>query len=400
MAAAQRPIAYTGPALLSGGFRPFFFLGSIWAGLEVIAWLPMFHGELSLATAFSPRDWHVHELLFGYVPAIVAGFLLTAIPNWTGRPPLRGAPLAGLVIAWAAGRAAVTVSATIGWQAAMTIDATFLALMAGAAAREIVAAKNWRNLKIVVLLGLLTADNVAFHLEAHREGLASHATRLGIAVVIAMIMLVGGRIIPSFTLNWLMRQPAGRKPTPFDALDEKCAFFSICTLALWVAVPDELPTGLMMFGAALFNAARLARWAGERTFSDRLVLVLHVGYAFVPLGFLLGGLAAFGAVTPGAGMHAWTVGAIGTMTLAVMSRASLGHTGRPLIASPGLQAVYLAVVAAAAARLCAELHPSWQNALLHVAAAGWAMAFLGFALLYSRILCASARPTRLTVAPR
>jgi len=135
MAAIPRLKPYAGPALLSYGFRPFFFLGSIWAGIEVLAWMPMFYGELSLATAFSPRDWHVHELLFGYVPAIVAGFLLTAIPNWTGRLPLQGLPLAGLVLVWLAGRYAIAVSAGIGSPGTTVVDCAFLVVMATAVAR-------------------------------------------------------------------------------------------------------------------------------------------------------------------------------------------------------------------------------------------------------------------------
>lgn len=389
MAAVPRLKPFTGPALLSYGFRPFFLLGSIWAGMEILAWLPILHGQLSLASSFSPRDWHVHELLFGYVPAIVAGFLLTAIPNWTGRLPLQGGPLGGLVLAWLSGRYAVTFSAEIGWIGAMLVDCAFLGLMTAAVAREIVAGRNWRNLKIVALLGLLAIDNLAFHLEAHFEGIAAYSTRLAIAVILTMIMVIGGRIIPSFTRNWLMRQPPGRLPAPFGSLDEECLVTAICALILWIIVPNEAPTGAMMVAAGLFNLVRLGRWAGERTLPDRLVLVLHAGYAFVPLGFLLGGLAAFGLVPPGAGIHAWTAGAIGMMTLAVMSRASLGHTGRPLAASVGLQLVYLAALTAAGSRLCAEFHAGWADALLIVATAAWVAAFLGFAVLYGPILCAS-----------
>ena len=387
MAAIPRLKPYAGPALLSYGFRPFFFLGSIWAGIEVLAWLPMFYGELSLATAFSPRDWHVHELLFGYVPAIVAGFLLTAIPNWTGRLPLQGMPLAGLVLVWLAGRYVVTLSAGIGWLGTTVVDCAFLVLMAAAVAREIVAGKNWKNLKIVALLGLLAVGNLGFHVEAHFEGIALYSSRLGIAAVLILIMVVGGRIIPSFTRNWLMRRGPGRLPAPFGRFDVACIALSSASLALWVVIPEEAPTGVALLAVAALNLVRLCRWAGDRSFADRLVLVLHVGYAFVPLGFLLAGLSAFGITAPSAGVHAWTAGAFGIMTLAVMSRASLGHTGRALIASPALQAVYAAALVAALARICAVLHPAWNEGLLYVAAFAWAAAFLGFAILYAPILC-------------
>ncbi|MEI6202419.1 MAG: NnrS family protein [Enhydrobacter sp.] len=387
MAAIPRLKPYTGPALLSYGFRPFFFLGSIWAGVEVLAWLPIFYGELSIATAFSPRDWHVHELLFGYVPAIVAGFLLTAIPNWTGRLPLQGNPLLVLVLAWLAGRFAVTFSANLGWIGVSVVDCAFLVLMVAAVAREIVAGKNWRNLKIVALLALLSAGNLAFHIEANFEGMAIYATRIGIAAVVMLIMVVGGRIIPSFTRNWLMRRPAGRLPTSFDRYDGACLALSGAALVLWVVAPSEPTTGATMIAAAAVNIVRLGRWAGDRTFADRLVLVLHVGFAFVPLGFLLGGLSAFDIGAPSAGIHAWTAGAFGVMTLAVMSRATLGHTGQALVASRGLQLVYAAAMLAALARICAVLHPFWGSALLLVAASGWAAAFLGFAILYGPLFC-------------
>jgi uncharacterized protein involved in response to NO len=394
MAVVPRLKPYAGPAVLSYGFRPFFLLGSVWAALEVLVWLPMFHGELSAETALSPRDWHVHELLFGYVPAVVAGFLLTAIPNWTGRLPLQGPPLAGLVTSWLAGRIAVALSGSIGWMAAAVVDSTFLVFMVAAVMREIVAGKNWRNLRIAGMLGVLAATNVAFHLEAHFAGIAAYATRSGIAVTLLLIMVIGGRIIPSFTRNWLMRRGPGRLPAPFDRLDGACILFSICSLALWVALPDDPPSGLVLIAAAAFNAVRLCRWAGERTIADRLVLVLHVGYLFVPVGFLLSGLAVFGIGTPSGGIHAWTVGAIGIMTLAVMSRASLGHTGRALVASRGLQTVYALAAIAAVARVCAAVHPPWSGILLHLSAAAWVGAFLGFAALYGPLLC---RPKRTLV---
>jgi uncharacterized protein involved in response to NO len=352
-----------------------------------MAWLPMFYGELSVESALSPRDWHVHELLFGYVPAIVAGFLLTAIPNWTGRLPLQGPPLAVLVAAWLAGRIAVTFSGSLGWIAAATVDATFLVLMVAAVAREIAAGKNWRNLKIAAMLGVLAAANIGFHLEAHFAGVALYTTRLGIAVTLMLIMVVGGRIIPSFTRNWLLRRGPGRLPSPFDRLDQVYIIASACSLALWVAIPDNAATGVLLIAAAAFNLVRLCRWAGDRTLADRLVLILHVGYLFVPIGFLLGGLAAFDIVPPSAGIHAWTVGAIGLMTLAVMTRATLGHTGQELAASSGTQAVYLLAAGAAVARICAAIHPAWSEVLLPVSALGWIGAFAGFSALYGPLLC-------------
>src|SRR5215469_15729106 len=166
--------SYEGPALLSYGFRPFFLFGSIYAGLAVLLWLPMFYGEIAISAAFVPRDWHAHEMLFGYVAAVVTGFLLTAIPNWTGRLPIQGTRLLLLVAVWAAGRLAVTFSAFIGWFPAAAIDVAFLVLIAAAAAREMLVAGKWGNLTVCVILGVLTAANVTFHVEAHIWGTAEY----------------------------------------------------------------------------------------------------------------------------------------------------------------------------------------------------------------------------------
>jgi uncharacterized protein involved in response to NO len=158
---------YQGANLLANSFRPFFLFGAIQAGLSILVWLPVFYGELSLTSAFVPRDWHVHEMLYGYLPAAITGFLFTAIPNWTGRLPIRGMPLLVLVLVWIAGRLAVTFSAEATWWVALIVDAAFLALVAAAAGREILAGKNWRNLTVVLLVSLLLAGNLGFHLEAH-----------------------------------------------------------------------------------------------------------------------------------------------------------------------------------------------------------------------------------------
>jgi uncharacterized protein involved in response to NO len=383
--------AYQGPAVLSYGFRPFFLLGAIFAGIAVLLWLPMFYGDIALRTTFSPRDWHVHEMLYGYLPAAVTGFLLTAIPNWTGRLPIQGTPLLVLVAVWTAGRLAVALSGEIGWLAAGLIDVSFLALVAAAAAREIAAGRNWRNLKVVAMVSILLTGNIAFHLEAHIAGAADYGIRVGIAGIVLLIAVIGGRIIPSFTRNWLARQAPGRLPAPVDRFDLLTLATSAAALVLWSWQPASAVTGGLLAVAGVLHVARLARWAGERTLRERLLLVLHVGYAFVPFGFFLSAAAGFGWILPSAGIHAWTVGAAGIMTLAVMSRATLGHTGNALTASLATQAIYAAVVVAAFARICAVLQPAWTEPLLLVAAVTWCLAFFGFAAAYGPVLT---RPTR------
>lgn len=383
---------YDGPAILSYGFRPFFLFGAIYSGVTVLVWLPVFFGEIALPAAFAPRDWHVHEMLFGYVAAVVTGFLLTAIPNWTGRLPIQGAPLLVLFVVWLAGRVAMALSGLIGWLPAAAADTAFLVLVAGAAAREIIAGRNWRNLMVVAIVTVLALVNIGFHAEAHFSGVAEYSSRAGIGTMVALVMLIGGRIIPSFTRNWLVRENPGRLPAPFGRFDAVAIAGSVVALLVWIGLPDGRVTAAVLALGAVLQAARLLRWAGDRTFREPLLTVLHVGFAFVPLGYALLALAAAGIIPATAGIHAWTAGAFGIMTLAVMTRATLGHTGHELTASPATQFIYAAAILAAVSRIWAALQPGWSEPLLHLAAFAWGVAFLGMALVYGPMLCRRRRP--------
>ncbi|TFV35526.1 NnrS family protein [Bradyrhizobium frederickii] len=389
--AGARSRNYEGWPLFAHSFRPFFLLAAIQAGLSILAWLPMFYGELSVSSAFAPRDWHVHEMLYGFLPAVITGFLFTAIPNWTGRLPIQGTSLGALVLVWLAGRVAVTLSADTGWAFALAVDAAFLALVVAAAAREIIAGGNWRNLPVVGLVSVLLAGNVAFHLEAHYQGAADVSIRVGTGVVVLLIALIGGRIIPSFTRNWLVKFNPGRLPVPFGRFDGAVIGCSALALISWIAAPLNAVTGVLMALVGGVHLVRLARWAGDRTFRERLLVILHIGYVFVPLGFILHALAVVGALPPSAGIHTWMTGAAGTMTLAVMTRASLGHTGQALTASPAIQGIYAAVIIAALARVAAVTFPAHSYVLLHIAACGWLVAFLGFAVAFGPLLAGSRR---------
>jgi uncharacterized protein involved in response to NO len=384
-AALSRRRDYAGPALLSYGFRPFFLAAAIWAAAGVVLWIPLYFAEITLPTHFGPLDWHIHEMLYGYVAASITGFLLTAIPNWTGRLPVNGLPLAALALLWLAGRIAVIASAKIGAPLAAAIDVAFLVALFALAAREIVAGRNWRNLRVLVVVGVFIAGNVVFHLEVLYWGAADYGVRIAIASVIALIALIGGRIVPSFTNNWLVRNNPGRLPVPFSRFDMACIGLGVLALLSWIAAPAHPATALALLVAGALHLVRLARWAGDRTLRDRLVLVLHVAYGFVPLGFLLTGASALSnAVPPSAGAHAWTAGAVGLMTLAVMTRASLGHTGQKLTASVGTQVIYACVIVAALARIAAAFTPAME--WLHIAAVAWVLAFGGFAALYGPLL--------------
>ncbi|WP_163268913.1 NnrS family protein [Chelativorans alearense] len=375
-----------GPAVLSYGFRPFFLLGSLYAGLSILIWVLLYAGALEMGTLFLPVDWHVHEMLFGYLSAIIAGFLLTAVPNWTGRLPVQGGPLLGLVALWLAGRFAVFLSASLGWWLTALVDSAFLAAVALAVAREIVAGQNWRNLKVLVPLAVLLSANVLFHVEAHVQGVSDLSRRLGIAAAIALIMLIGGRIIPSFTRKWLVRENPGRLPAPFGRYDAVSIAVSVLALASWTLAPELVLSAVLLAAAATLQALRLARWAGDRTVRDPLVLVLHLAYAFIPLGLLLLSLAILApdTVPVGAGMHALGGGAIGAMTLSVMVRATLGHTGRAVEAGGGAVFIFAAVFIAALLRILAAFDP--QMVWIHAAGSAWALAFLGFAVIYGGAL--------------
>ena len=392
----ERHRAWRGPAVLSFGFRPFFLLGALWAALAMALWVAMLTGKLALPTTFDPVTWHAHEFLFGYLGAIIAGFLLTAVPNWTGRLPVTGWPLAGLTAAWLAGRLAVTFSQGLPRLAVAVIDLALVAALAVLLGREIVVGRNWRNLPVVGLLVLFGCANALFHWEAARGGYAAQGMglRLGLGAVLMMIAVIGGRIVPSFPRNWLTKQGAGRLPVPpMQRFDLAALGLLLAALLAWVAAPLAPLTGMALGLAGLVHLARMARWAGDRTLGEPLVLVLHLGYVFVPLGALAGAVEILGPGWLGAGsaQHLWMAGALGLMTLAVMTRATLGHTGRALTAGRGTVAIYAAVICAALARIGAGAWPEAASPLHSLSGASWIAAFAGFAALYGPMLL---RPRR------
>jgi uncharacterized protein involved in response to NO len=387
----ERHRAWRGPAVLSFGFRPFFLLGAVWAALAMALWVAMLTGKLALPTTFDPVTWHAHEFLFGYLGAIIAGFLLTAVPNWTGRLPVTGWPLAGLAAAWLAGRLAVTFSQGLPRLAVAVIDLALVAALAVLLGREIVVGRNWRNLPVVGLLVLFGCANALFHWEAARGGYAAQGMglRLGLGAVLMMIAVIGGRIVPSFTRNWLTKQGAGRLPVPpMQRFDLAALGLLLAALLAWVAAPLAPLTGMALGLAGLVHLARMARWAGDRTLGEPLVLVLHLGYVFVPLGALAGAVEILGPGWLGAGsaQHLWMAGALGLMTLAVMTRATLGHTGRALTAGRGTVAIYAAVICAVLARIGAGAWPGAASPLHSLSGASWIAAFAGFVALYGTML--------------
>jgi uncharacterized protein involved in response to NO len=392
---AQQIRQWQGPEILSLAFRLFFLLGAVWAVLSMVIWIAMLTGTLQLASSFDPVSWHAHEFLFGYLPIVLAGFLFTAVPNWTGRLPVVGWPLLWLAGLWLAGRAAVAYSALLPLVIVITADLSFLAVTLLVTGREIVAGKNWRNLPVLVMLLVLFFANGWFHLENWQGNYAAggYGLRLGLAAAVMMIALIGGRIVPSFTRNWLAKRGSPRLPVPFNRFDRASLAVLVLALFAWIAAPDAVWTGLALMIAGALQLWRLARWRGDRTGAEPLVWVLHAGYLFVPLGAIaLGASITFPASLAAANaQHVWMAGAIPVMTLAVMTRATLGHTGRELHAGAMTTMIYAAIIAACFLRVGNTLWP-WADGLGHVlAAVAWLLAFAGFIVVYGPMLSGQRR---------
>jgi uncharacterized protein involved in response to NO len=311
-------------------------------------------------------------MLFGFVGAIVGGFMLTAIPNWTGRLPIAGRPLAALFSLWAAGRVAVLCSEITGRWASAAIDVSFYLLLAFVAAREVMGSRN-RNLPIGAARVIANADL---------------GWMFALSLVLLMISLIGGRIVPSFTRNWMTKRGVKKGlPTQPGRFDLGVIGATAIAMLAWMTAPESTLSGGLLVLAAALQAVRMARWGGLRTISDPLVVILHIGYAWMPFGLLLLGLTVMGNAVPrSVGIHALTAGAMTTMILAVMTRASLGHTGRELRANAPTIAIYVLVTAGAALRVTAPL--GWIDYMpaIRASALAWGAALLLFLIAYVPVL--------------
>lgn len=372
-----------GLAILTYGFRPFFLFGSLWAALAAPLWLAMLAGWVTPAGPFDPVRWHAHEMLFGYLAAIMAGFALTAVPNWTGRLPLSGLPLAALVALWLTGRAAsALVSDPL---VAMLLDGAFLCLLAAAIWREIVSGRNFRNFPIALIFSVMAIANLGVHLGAGWDWPDPLvAERLALAAATMLIALIGGRIVPSFTRNWLSRAGHTSLPAPFGRLDKAALLATGAAVLLWVPLPEIEATGIALGLAGVLNFIRLARWRGIASFGEPLVAILHVGYLWLAISLLLLGITAVWpeVVPASAALHMLTAAGFGTMTLAVMTRASLGHTGQPLRAGPATLTIYGLVTCGALLRVAAPLFGDADLAVITAGGLIWSSAFALFALSY------------------
>ncbi len=373
--------------LFALGFRPFFLGAGLWAALGVPAWLWMLSAGHDPGGPLAPLAWHVHEMIFGYTSAVIAGFALTAIPNWTGRLPVAGPPLAALFGLWLAGRAALAAP-WLGHPFAAAVDAAFLFVLAGVAWREIAAGGNWRNLPVCLLITLIAVANAGFHAGVAAGWDDGVAVRAALATIVMLIGLIGGRITPSFTRNWMAKRQPSRLPAPVSRFDGLCLAALGAGLVAWIVAPAAISVGIGLLAIGILHILRLARWRGWATAAEPLVLVLHVGYLWLPASMILLGLSAL----PGTGidassaLHAVTAGLIGTMTLAVMTRATLGHSGRALTAGPATVSIYGLVTGGAILRVAASYLPVDYLTTVGFAGALWSVGFALFVIVYGPML--------------
>lgn len=370
------------PVIFSYGFRPFFLGASVWAAISMMFWLGMLSGRLSLPVRFDPVSWHAHAFIFGYLSAVLAGFLLTAVPNWTGRPVMRGAPLVGLFALWVLARAASLMSDLMPPVLFGALDCAMPGVLAVILLREIVASGNWRNLMVFALLLAFTLGNVLFHFHAPGYAAGGLGLRIMLGAAVMLVALIGGRIVPAFTRNWLKAHGAHDLPAePMGRIDKASLLVLAGALVSWIWSPETQATALALIATGLLHVVRLVRWKGWLAHREPAIWVMHIGYLFVPLGAL-----GIGFSTTSGAQHLWMAGAIGTMTLAVMTRASLGHMGRAVEAAAGTRVIYAAIIGAVMLRLLADTGRSWDQVALTLSGLLWIGAFGGFVVVYGHML--------------
>jgi uncharacterized protein involved in response to NO len=380
--------------LFACGFRPFFLLAGLDALINMGVWLGAFLDPgLWPARALPAMYWHAHEMLFGFASAAIAGFLLTAVPGWTGRASYSGVPLISLIALWLAGRLAMAPLGLLPSMATDVIDLAFFPAMILVLAPPLVQARKFRNLPFVGILTLLFLANLCFHLGTNGILVAGEQIGLGIAIDLVMILIViiGGRIIPAFTKSGLARYGV-MVQLQGNRWIEILSIASIVAVLLGdLAMPLLAANGAIALLAAIAQAIRLARWHGHRTARDPMIWVLHIGYAWLVIGLLLKAIWLLAAVAfAEKWIHALTVGAFGTMILAVMTRASLGHTGRALIASPRIAICYTLISISALVRVFVSATlPSQYEAIITTSAVFWMAAFGLFIRVFVPILCKS-----------
>lgn len=363
-------------ALFAKGFRPFFLLAAAWAVAIVPLWLFVQSGHIRLGAYFVPTDWHAHEMVFGFATAVVAGFLLTAAGNWTRRETATGGLLLALCLLWMAGRVALFASAVLPPALVAAANLAFLPALALTVGRVIVGARSRRNYGVVVVLVALWLAQIVSHAGA-LEGdllLQRRGVRLGIGLLLVLIAVIGGRVIPLFTRN-----ATGAGDIRSHAWLDGLAIASVAATAVADGIFVVGPViGVTAGVASVLSALRMRSWGIQHTAREPLLWVLHVGYLFLPVGLALRAAAELTGVVPTSpALHALTVGCIGVLILGMMARVTLGHTGRPLRATPLITAAFVTLLVAAVLRVVGPMiGPRVSTSAIHASATAWSIAFL------------------------
>ncbi len=380
----------SGFALFNYGFRPFFLLAGVYAIITLLIWLYTLLGGAWFSITLPAYLWHGHEMLFGFVAAAIAGFLLTAVPSWTGERGFSGLPLIILVSVWLAGRLVFIFYPYVHPVIITMIDLAFFPVLGFMLAPSLLRGKS-RNLVFLLFLVVLFVANLIFHIAILRNnpGFAGYGLMFGINIVLLIITIIGGRIVPAFTLSAVRRTDDTFAIMPFPALDRAAILSMVLVLIVDLIWPHSITAGWLAIIAAVIHAVRLSRWKTWRGLGEAIVWILHLAYAWVIIGFFLKGLFLLtGSLYASAWLHAFTTGAFAGMILAVMTRAALGHTGRPLIAAPLTVAAYLLITLSAIVRVVSPVFA--EDYLNSIAVSGtlWIAAFVLFLVVYTPILIA------------
>ncbi len=374
-----------GFALFALGFRPFFLAAGVAALGQVAVWGLGYTSGHPTMNFYAGFNWHAHEMLFGYTAAVIAGFLLTAARNWTGLDTLRGPPLAMLLALWLAARVVSVIPAQVPGALIALIDVAFLPWLGFAVATPLLRARQPRNLVLIAIVLLLAVTNGLMHLQALGVPAFSAfpATDTAVALVVLLIAIVGGRVVPFFTEKALSGVQCRRRPVL-----ERLAIASVVLYGVCVSAAAPAPViGAVAAAAALVHGARLQGWYSRRTWSVSLLWVLYCGYGWLVAGFALTVATAAGWLPGSIATHAFTSGAIGVVTLGMMARVALGHTGRPMRATRSITTAFVLVNLSAIARVFGPiLLPQSYVALMGVASGLWLAAFLIFIVVYVPIL--------------
>jgi len=374
---------------MSYAFRPFFLLNAFFAIVVVSIWLMALHGSRFGSVSTTLPYWHGHEMVVGFGLAAVAGFVLTAVATWTGRPAVQGKWLGVLVLSWLLGRLAMIAADQLPYWLVASVDTVFPFLLALLIGREVIGASNRRNYPIFILVLILAILNLLFHLGSLQilPGMNRLALFLLIHMLLLMITVIAGRIIPNFTTNWLRSRGHEKFPVNHVLTNRIAVAATIATGVSASVAPLSPVTGTLAVVAALSHAVRLARWRGLATTSEPLLFVLHAAYLWLPVGYALTALAAFDVIFPAtSALHALTMGAIANMILAVTSRVALAHTGRALHAPRLVVVSYVVLNAAVIARVLSPLLPDLSIEMIDLSAVGWIVTFAIFAGVYWPVL--------------